>query len=186
MSTSDKNSALADEIERLIAKPPVNLVCLSDDQWRAVMDALRATPSAERATNAAPQDSGRVGASQSHDPAVAAPASSERAQQGDTPRRWRVKGHGDDLITYWKSKPPHSNEYAAAEIIEELERDLSDANQRIREWRDLCEKHDASRSANRSPVPIPAQCDLLHCTREAVKDGRCSVHQPEGRDANGS
>jgi hypothetical protein len=43
------------------------------------------------------------------------------------PKRWRVKEHGDDLITYWKSKPPHSNEYAAAEIIEELERELAEA-----------------------------------------------------------
>lgn len=42
-------------------------------------------------------------------------------------KRWRVKGHGDDLITYWKSKPRHSNEYAAAEIIEELERELAEA-----------------------------------------------------------
>lgn len=38
--------------------------------------------------------------------------------------RWRVKERGDDLITYWKSKPRGSNEYAAAEIIEELEREL--------------------------------------------------------------
>lgn len=52
MSQDDKNGALADEIERLIAKPPVNLVCLSDGQWSAVVEALRAPRSAERATEA--------------------------------------------------------------------------------------------------------------------------------------
>jgi hypothetical protein len=46
------------------------------------------------------------------------------AEEHMTPR-WRVKARGDDLITYWKSKPRGSNEYAAAEIIEELERELA-------------------------------------------------------------
>ena len=40
-------------------------------------------------------------------------------------RRWRVEDaeSGVDLITYWKTRSRGSNEYAAAEIIEELERE---------------------------------------------------------------
>lgn len=38
-------------------------------------------------------------------------------------------------------------------------------------------------SATARAIPIPAQCELLHCTRPAVKDGRCSVHSTSTRNA---
>jgi hypothetical protein len=48
------------------------------------------------------------------------------ASEGGTPRRWRKKDEqGEDLIAFWKSFAPHSNEVAAADIIEELERELA-------------------------------------------------------------
>ena len=55
----------------------------------------------------------------------AAPAEQEPA--GETPkRRWRTKDEtGEDLIDFWKRKPRGSNEFLAAEIIEELERELA-------------------------------------------------------------
>lgn len=47
--------------------------------------------------------------------------------------RWREKDpdSGDDLIELWKKRPRHSDEYAAAEIIEQLERELADALKEI-------------------------------------------------------
>lgn len=41
-------------------------------------------------------------------------------------KRWRVKDeYGDDLIAWLKRHPRHSDEYAAVEIIEELEHEVS-------------------------------------------------------------
>lgn len=51
------------------------------------------------------------------------------AQSAGGPCRWRVKDEQDeDLIEYWRRAfPPASNEVAAADIIEELERELAEA-----------------------------------------------------------
>jgi len=50
-------------------------------------------------------------------------------------RRWRVRDEqGEDLIDFWRSRAPHSNEVLAAEIIEQLERELAEAVAKRDEW----------------------------------------------------
>lgn len=51
----------------------------------------------------------------------------DRPRESPTPKRWRVRDEqGDDLITYWRTFQSHSNEVAAADIIEELESELAE------------------------------------------------------------
>ena len=46
-------------------------------------------------------------------------------------RAWRKKdAQGDDLIAVWKRRPAHSDEFAAAEIIERLEHEFAEAEER--------------------------------------------------------
>ena len=115
--------------------------------YRPIYQAVKAALAAAPQPNAAPQkDRSGPRLTEETAPAVAAPGRDD--DKADQPKRWRVKGHGDDLITYWKSKPPHSNEYAAAEIIEELELELAEARQdALRMFRELAAEHEAHRSA---------------------------------------
>lgn len=77
----------------------------------------KSAPSAERATNAAPQDSGRVGASQSHDPAVAAPASSARTPDPyiEFFEAWRAL----NALTWFQDGRNQAERNAAAERLDD-------------------------------------------------------------------
>ena len=69
----------------------------------------------------------------SSEPQAAAPSARP------TPPRWRVKDEaGDDLIAFWRTFPAPSNEVAAADIIEELERDVA-------HWKRM---HECAQNAN--------------------------------------
>lgn len=127
----------------------------------------------------------------------------ERSGDGDanspTPKRWRVKGHGDDLITYWKSKPPHSNEYAAAEIIEELERELAEAQRLLqdaatqaREVADQAKRIEgklAQRIASATALPLDVSFDMFQAYKGAIKgyiDGVPVEDRPKRWKQNGN
>lgn len=69
---------------------------------------------------------------------------SKEAEMSDapTPRRWHVKDEqGEDLLEYWRRQPPHSNEVAAAKIIDELERELATVREAaLEEAARMCEE----------------------------------------------
>ena len=49
-----------------------------------------------------------------------------------TPRKWRVKAaDGEDLIEFWRTFKPASNEVLACDIIEELEREFEVRTQMV-------------------------------------------------------
>lgn len=91
-------------------------------------------------------------------------------------KRWRMKDEeGDDLITFWKRFPGPSNEFAAATIIEELERDLAAAQANFRETnRAYCALDEATRElrgshlADRHGRPIPAYGHAMPCNVKAL------------------
>lgn len=104
----------------------------------------------------------------------------------DKTKPWRVKdGTGEDLIDFWKRAfPISSSEVAAADIIEQLERELAEAKQRSETFRiqrdgsrervDALESKSSSADAGATPDRDVVLTDVLH---EASWRGQSSANE---------